>query len=76
MATAFVLVNWKTGIDEQKTLDEIRRIENVVEAYNVFGIYSLVVKIQADTEATIKEIVHRKIRNHPDVVSTMTMIVV
>jgi DNA-binding Lrp family transcriptional regulator len=76
MATAFVLVNWKTGIDEQKTLKEIRSTENVVEAYNVFGIYSLVVKIQADSEAKIKDIVHRKIRNHPDVVSTMTMIVV
>ncbi|MCJ7786080.1 MAG: Lrp/AsnC ligand binding domain-containing protein [Desulfobacterales bacterium] len=76
MALAFVLVNWKTGIDEKKTLHEIRKIEGVKEAYNVFGIYSLVVKIEADSEARIKEIVHRSIRNHPDVVSTMTMIAV
>lgn len=76
MISAYVLVTWKTGIDEKRTLEEISQIKGVKEVNHVFGIYSLVVKIQAETDEDLKDIVYDKIRKHPNVSSTVTMLVV
>jgi DNA-binding Lrp family transcriptional regulator len=76
MISAFVLITWKTGIDEKRTLEEISNIEGVMEIHHVFGIYSLVVKIEAESEGRLKEIVYSKIRQNPNINSTVTMLVV
>ncbi len=75
MATAIVLINTDIGAEEE-VLSELDRIEGVTEAYVVYGVYDIVVKVQAPSMDKLKEIVTTRIRRLPKVRSTLTMIVV
>ncbi len=75
MATAIVLINTDIGAEEE-VLGELDRIEGVTEAYVVYGVYDIVVKVQAPSMDKLKEIVTTRIRRLPKVRSTLTMIVV
>jgi DNA-binding Lrp family transcriptional regulator len=75
MPMAIVLINTEIG-GEQEVFDELSRIEGVREAYIVYGVYDIVVKLEADTMDKLKEIVASRIRRLPKVRSTLTMIVV
>ncbi|MGC8961119.1 MAG: Lrp/AsnC ligand binding domain-containing protein [Candidatus Bathyarchaeia archaeon] len=74
MPQAFVLINSEIGAEEE-LLKELKGIENVKEAYSVYGVYDIVVKVEADTMEKLKEIVTWKIRRLDKVRSTLTMIV-
>ena len=73
MTLAFVLISSETGAEE-KILEELMKIEGVKEAYGVYGVYDIVVKIEAPDLERLKEIVHTKIRRIDKVRSTLTMI--
>ena len=75
MPTAFVLVNSEVGQDEE-VLKELRKVEGVREAYFVYGVYDVVVKVEADTMDTLKDIVTGKIRRMKNVRSTLTITVI
>ncbi len=57
-------------------MNELLKIEGVSEAYIVYGVYDIVVKIKAPTTEALKEIISSKIRKISNVRSTLTMIVV
>jgi len=71
---AFVLINSETG-SEEKVLEELGKVEGVVEAYIVFGVYDVVAKIRADTMDNPKDIIAYRIRRLNKVRSTTTMLV-
>ena len=71
---AFVLINSEIGAEDE-LLKELKGIENVKEAYSVYGVYDIVVKVEAETMDKLKEIVTWKIRRLDKVRSTLTMIV-
>lgn len=71
---AFVLINSEIGAEDE-LLKELQGIENVKEAYSVYGVYDIVVKVEAETMDKLKEIVTWKIRRLDKVRSTLTMIV-
>ncbi len=71
---AYVLVNVELG-SEHETLDELRKIEGVKEAYAVQGIYHIVTKVEAKTVEKLKRTVTGKIRLLDKVRSTLTMII-
>lgn len=75
MTTAFVLINVEPG-SEEDLLKELRKVEGVLEAHRVYGVYDTVVKIKAESTEKLKEILTWKIRRLPHVRSTLTMIVV
>lgn len=75
MPIAFVLINAEIG-SEADVLKELRKVEGVVEAYSVYGVYDVVAKIQADTMDKLKEIVTWHVRRLEKVRSTLTMIAV
>jgi len=75
MAIAFVLINTKTG-SEQEVLDELRKIDAIKESYLVYGVYDIVAKVGADTMDKLKEIITWNIRNVDKVGSTLTMIII
>ncbi len=75
MPEAVVLVNTDIG-SEEEVLNLLSSIEGIVEAYVVYGVYDLVVKVSAPTTEELKEIISSKIRKIPKVRSTLTMIVV
>jgi len=72
---AIVLINTNIGTEEE-VMNELLKIEGVSEAYIVYGVYDIVVKIKAPTTEALKEIISSKIRKISNVRSTLTMIVV
>lgn len=75
MPEAIVLINTNIGTEEE-VMNELLKIEGVSEAYIVYGVYDIVVKIKASTTEALKEIISSKIRKISNVRSTLTMIVV
>jgi DNA-binding Lrp family transcriptional regulator len=71
---AFVLINAKIDAME-KVLKALRNVESVKEAYSVFGVYDIVVKVEADSMDKIKDLVTYRIRKLDGVSSSLTMIV-
>jgi DNA-binding Lrp family transcriptional regulator len=72
---AFVLINAEIG-SEEEVLKELNKVEGVVEAFVVYGVYDVVAKIRADTMDKLKDIVTWHVRRLNKVRSTLTMIVV
>jgi DNA-binding Lrp family transcriptional regulator len=74
MLTAFVFISTELG-EEKNLLKQIRSISNVKEAHIVYGVYDIVVKIEAENTDKLKELITRNIRSLSGVRSTITMTV-
>ena len=74
MTTAFVLINVETGADIE-VLEALKKISNVKEAYQVYGVYDIIARAEAETMEKLKEIVTYQIRRLDKVRSSLTMIV-
>ncbi len=72
---SFVLINAEIG-SEEEVLKELKKVEGVVEAFVVYGVYDVVAKIRADTMDKLKDIVTWHVRRLNKVRSTLAMIVV
>jgi len=75
LTLAFVLINAEIGAEEE-VVNELMKVEGVEEAYIVYGVYDVIVKVKADDLDKLKEIITWKIRRLDKVRSTLTMIVV
>jgi DNA-binding Lrp family transcriptional regulator len=75
MPLAFVLVNAELG-SEDEVLGDLRKIGNVKEAYTMYGVYDIVVKVEAESMDNLKEVITWKIRRLEKVRSTLTLIVI
>jgi DNA-binding Lrp family transcriptional regulator len=73
MRTAYLFINLESGA-EQEVLKELKEIEGVQEAYFVYGVYDIIVKVQADSMGKLKDIVSFKIRRLDKVRSTLTLV--
>jgi len=74
MPIAFVLINTEIG-SEGDVLKVLRKVDGVIEAYTVYGVYDVIAKIKADSMDKLKEMVTWNIRRLDKVRSTLTMIV-
>ena len=74
MSIAYVLINVETGQDE-----DVHKIlvglDEVIEAYMLYGVYDILAKIEAEDMGTLKEIISNKLRSVSGIRSTLTMIV-
>lgn len=75
MASAYLLLNVETGTDEE-VLDSLKPLQEVKEARMVYGVYDIVVRVEAETMEELKNVVSWTIRRLDRVCSTMTMIIV
>ena len=75
MNMAFVLINAELGAEEE-LVKELETIEGVKDVYRVYGVYDIVVRIEAESMEKVKEAITWKIRRLDRVRSTLTMIVV
>lgn len=73
MTFAFVLINSELGM-EKDLLDELKGIENVKEAYYLYGLYDVIAKVEASTMEDVKETINGKIRHLRYIKSTLTLI--
>lgn len=75
MPTAFILINSEIG-SENEVLRSIKKINNVKEAYVVYGVYDVIAKVEAETMEKLKDIITWNIRRLEKIRSTLTMIVI
>jgi DNA-binding Lrp family transcriptional regulator len=73
MPIAYVMINTEIGTMED-VLNILKKIPNVKEAHMVYGVYDIIVKVEADTMGTLKEILSKEIRSIDKIMSTLTMI--
>jgi DNA-binding Lrp family transcriptional regulator len=74
MPIAFVLINTEIG-SESDVLKTLKKVDGVIEAYSVYGVYDVIAKIKADSMDKLKEMVTWNVRRLDKVRSTLTMIV-
>jgi len=74
LASAYVVINTEIG-GEEETLAQLKKIPQVKEAHEVYGVYDIIVKIEAPTLEALKDTVTNQIRKIDKVRSTLTMIV-
>jgi len=72
MGKAFVLINTRPGTDTVLQ-SELRKVEGIVGVYQVYGVYDLVVVLEAESEEQLKHIVFSQIRTLKYVRSTLTL---
>jgi DNA-binding Lrp family transcriptional regulator len=74
MALAFVLINTELG-REKEVLGKLKAIPAVRDVHEVYGVYDIILKVEADSRKVFKEAV-AVIRRVAGVRSTLTMIVI
>ncbi len=72
---AYVLINAEIG-SEEALAKELLKVDGVIEASIVYGVYDIVAKVEAATMEELKQTVTWKIRRLGKVRSTLTMICV
>jgi len=65
------MINAEVG-SEQEVVDAVKRVEHVKEAYVSYGVYDVLVKLEAETADKLKEAV-ASLRRLSHVRSTLTM---
>lgn len=72
---AFVLINTKIG-KEGKTIKSLNNIPEVKETLEIYGVYDIIVTIEAENMQALKDVISQKVRRIETIDSTVTMIVV
>ena len=66
------MVNADLG-SEDELQSELKRVEGVVGVYQVYGVYDMVVEVEAESDQKLKEILFSRIRSLKHVRSTLTL---
>ncbi len=70
---AFVLLNTELGM-ESKITEALKGVEEITNIYSLYGIYDIIIEMEADTMDRIKEVVFNKVRRLDNVKSTITLL--
>jgi DNA-binding Lrp family transcriptional regulator len=74
MPTAFVLLNTEIGA-ENRVQKALKELEGVEEVHGLWGVYDIIVNVQADTMEELKNIISKKIDKIEEINTKLTMIV-
>ena len=74
MSLAYVLIGVEIGASEE-VLRELRGMPEVKESYGVYGVYDIIIKVEADDMSGLKEVIASKIRRIDRIRNTVTMII-
>ena len=72
METAYVLVSCDLG-SEMNIIEELKRIDSVMEVHGTFGAYDIIVKVENSDRERLRETIIYKIRKLRHVRSTLTL---
>jgi len=72
MESLYILVNCDLG-SEVDIISELTKIPEVKEVRGTYGIYDIFVKLQADSQSILENIITHKIRRLAKVRSTVTL---
>lgn len=74
MPMAYVLINTEIG-SESDVLEELKKVEGVEEAHNLWGVYDIIASIKAETMDKLKFIINKEIEKIGKVNAKLTMII-
>lgn len=74
MPRAFVLLNAELGY-ESLLAEKMKKLSGVREAYAIYGVYDIMLKVEADSMEGLKDFISMKIRRTDGVKSTLTMLI-
>jgi DNA-binding Lrp family transcriptional regulator len=72
MRRAFVLANTDLGSEDQVE-SELKKVEGIVGVYQVYGVFDVMIEVEADSDKKLKEIIFSRIRVLNHVRSTLTL---
>ena len=75
MKTAFLFLNMSLDYN-RLYVEELWTLPEVVYAYNIYGVYDVLVKVECDSIALIKDFIAKQVRTSIDLKSVLTMLVV
>lgn len=75
MPRALVLMNAEMGY-ENKLVEQLKKTPHVSEVYAVYGVYDVMVKVEADSMEQLRDAISTGLRRIDGVKSTLTMIIV
>ncbi len=75
MNLAYVLINTEMG-SEEKVTNDLKKVEEVKEVHQIYGVYDLIVRVETETLEKLKTVISDSIRTLENVRTTLTMIVV
>ncbi len=74
MISAYLFINLEMEEDEIDTLGLVREIDEVKEAFSVYGTYDIIILIEAKTIRILRDIIFRSVHHIKHVQSTMTLL--
>ena len=69
---AFVLLNTELG-QEAPVMDALKGVKEIKEINSLYGVYDIIVEVEAESMNKVKEIVFNKVRRLDHVKSTITL---
>ena len=72
MYKTFVLINCEPG-KEPEVLEQLHKIENVVDTQGTYGVYDIVARIESDSHSQLAHIISDQIRKINNINSTLTL---
>lgn len=70
---AFILVNTELG-REAPAIEALEKVEDVSGIYIVYGVYDLIVEVEAESQDALREVVFNKVRRLEQVRNTITLL--
>ncbi len=75
MPKALIFMNAELG-HETDVINELKETPNVTEVYAVYGVYDVIVKVEAESMEKLREAIATRLRKIGGIKSTLTMIIV
>jgi DNA-binding Lrp family transcriptional regulator len=73
MPSAYVLINCTLGSDKE-VISRLMEIPVVIQAYQVYGAYDIIVRVAADTVEELQQALKSDIRRLDNIISTVTLV--
>lgn len=74
MQQAFILINTIIG-EERKAFQKLSDLSEIKEAHQIYGVYDIIVKLEAKTLDELKDVISFQLRQIEDIESTLTLLV-
>ncbi len=75
MVSAIVLINTETGT-ERAVLDQLRRVSGVEEAYKLYSVYDIAIKVNANSIDQLKHTITDDVKTIPQTKNFLTLLTV
>jgi len=73
LSMAYVMINSETGY-EAEVMEELKKIPDIQEVYQLYGVYDIIIKIGAESMEELKETILLRVRKLENIRASLTLI--